>query len=458
VSAQRPDRVVIIGGSLAGLFAAAACAAAGTAATIVERDRLPAVPASRKGVPQDRQAHVLLHRGLVAAEELLPGLRDDLIRHGGVRFESGTMPWLGEYGWLPTWIPSYEFISTTRPLLEHVARQRVLALGGVSIHDGVRVSELRRSGRGWRIGCADSTVLEADLVIDASGRSSRLPHWLNALGISVPNPRAVDAQLGYACRVYRARGPLPISTGIMVTATPETGTGGLALPVEDGQWLVIATGYGDRRPTRELDEFDHFLADLRDPAVADLVRMLEPVSELAIYRQTGNCRQRYGEFGHWPDGLIAVGDAYCTFNPAFGQGITVAAAQALLVRDALARRDVRPAGRLQRRIGAVADLPWSVVTSEDLRYPSSMGRQNVGQRLLGAWIGELNRLAAHGDRRAYRAFARVYHLVGSPLLFFHPALFVSAARAVLWGRPPAAPRPAVLDALSSALRQGQDAT
>ena len=453
--AERPSQVVIIGGSLAGLFAAAACAAAGTTATIVERDTLPAVPASRKGVPQDRQAHVLLHRGLIAAEELLPGLQADLIRHGGAKFNTGNMPWLGEYGWLPTWIPSYDFITTTRPLLEHVVRQRVRALSGVTIHDGVRVSELRRSGGSWRMDCGDSAVLEADLVIDASGRSSRLPQWLNALGISVPDPRTVDAQLGYACRVYRSRGPLPISTGIMVAATPESGAGGLALPVEGGHWLVIATGYGDHRPSRGVSEFDQFLADLRDPAVADLVRILEPVSEVAVYRQTGNRRQRYGEFRHWPDGLIAVGDAYCTFNPAFGQGITVAAAQALLVRDALASSDALAARRLQRRIGAVADLPWSVVTSDDLRYPSSTGRQSLGQRLLGGWMAELGRLAAHGDRGAYRAFARVYHLMGSPLLLFHPALFASAARSLLRERPTAAPRPAVLDALSPAVRQAR---
>jgi 2-polyprenyl-6-methoxyphenol hydroxylase-like FAD-dependent oxidoreductase len=415
----------------------------------VERDMLPAGPASRKGVPQDRQAHVLLHRGLIAAEELLPGLQDDLIRHGGVTFDSGTMPWLGEYGWLPTWIPSYEFISTTRPLLELLVRQRVRALDGVRIHDGVRVSELRQRGHGWRIECADSTVLEADVVIDASGRSSRLPHWLKAIGISCPDPLIVDAQLGYACRAYRSRGPLPIQTGLVMTATPKNPTGGLALPVEGGQWLVIAAGYGDHRPSRDPAEFDHFLADLPDTGLTDLVRMLEPASEIDIYRQTGNRRQRYGNSRQWPDGLIVVGDAYCAFNPVYGQGISVAAVQALLVRNVLAG-DALPTRRLQRQIGAVADLPWSVAVTEDLRQPSSTGRQNVGQRLLGAWTAEVTRLAAHGDQEAYHAFARVYHLMGSPLLLFHPALFASAARSVLRGRPPAAPRPAVLDALTPA--------
>jgi len=391
----------------------------------------------------------------MAAEELLPGLQDDLIRHGGALFDSGTMPWLGEYGWLPTWIPSYEFISTTRPLLEHLARQRVRALSGVRIHDGIRASGLRRSGRGWQIECADSTVLEADLVIDASGRSSRLRQWLNAIGLTVPDPYTVDAQLGYACRVYRVRDPLPISTGIVVAATPETGVGALALPVEDNHWLVNAVGYGDHRPSRDPAELDQFLTALRDPALSDLVQLLEPASEVDIHRQTGNRRQRYGTSGQWPEGLIAVGDAYCAFNPVYGQGITVAAAQALLVRDTLTSREVLSPHRLQRRIGAVADLPWSIAITEDLRHPSSEGRQNLGQQLLGSWTAEVTRLAAHGDQGAYRAFARVYHLMSSPLLLFHPALLVSAARSKLWGRPPAAPRPTALDALSSAVRQVQ---
>ena len=111
-------RVVVIGASLAGLFAAVAAAANGANTIILERDRLPTTPQPRKGVPQGRQAHVVLHRGLLSAEELLPGLRDDLIASGAARFNTGAMPWLGEYGWLPTWLPSFELISVTRPLLE----------------------------------------------------------------------------------------------------------------------------------------------------------------------------------------------------------------------------------------------------------------------------------------------------------------------------------------------------
>jgi 2-polyprenyl-6-methoxyphenol hydroxylase-like FAD-dependent oxidoreductase len=441
--------VIVIGGSLAGLFAAAASAAAGAHTTIIERDVLPTEPSSRKGVPQDRQPHVLLHRGLLAAEDLLPGLREDLIRHGAAQFDTGAMPWLGEYGWLPTWIPSLEIVSATRPLLEHLVRERLRALPNVVIHEGVRVNQLRRSAGRWQAECEDATMSEADVVIDASGRSSRLPHWLSELGYPVQEPHTIDAHLGYASRAYRASSPVPISTGIMIAPTPATSTGALAIPVEDDKWLVVCAGYGDQRPAREVDDFVPFLNRLRDPAIADLVGALEPISDVAIHRQTGNRRNSFGRSRAWPANLLVVGDAYCAFNPVYGQGITVAACQALLLRDALTKRRPLRTRRLQRKIAAVADLPWSVATTEDLRHPSSAGQQSRSQQLIGRWSAELAELAAHGDRGAYRAFARVYHLMAAPALLFHPALFVSAGLAAIRGMPPAAPRPPLLDSLGA---------
>jgi flavin-dependent dehydrogenase len=450
-SGQR--RVVIIGASLAGLFAAAAAAAAGARTMIIERDVLHEEPSSRKGVPQDRQPHVLLHRGLLAAEELMPGVREDLLSHGAVSSDVGTWPWLSEHGWMPTWVPAYETVSASRPLLEHLVRKRVHRLEGVTIHEGVRVTGLQRVARHWEVVCENAATVEADLVVDASGRGSRLPQWLGELGVPVREPRIVDARLGYACRTFRAVGQPPMDIGVVIVATPQTGRGALAMPVEDRQWLVVAAGYGDRRPTRDVAEFEEFLAALPDPAIFDLAGQLQPVSDIAIHRQTSNRRHRYGQSRNWPAGLLAVGDAYCAFNPVYGQGITVAACQALLIRDAL-RQDRTPAGRgpmearrLQRRIGGAADLPWSVATTEDLRHPSSSGSQTLSQRLVGRWSLQLGRLAAHGDRAAYLAFVRVYHLMAAPAMLFNPAVIASACRAAVRGMPEPNPRPRAVDAL-----------
>ena len=459
----RQTRVVVIGASLAGLLTAAAATAGGAQTTIVERDLLPFKPSSRKGVPQDRQAHVLLHRGLLAAEELLPGLRQDLARHGAVRFDSGSIISFGEYGWLPTWIPAYELVSATRPLLEHLVRERVRRLSELTIHDGLRVSELAQSEDGWRLVCAatgpagepaKTTIIEADVVVDASGRGSRLPYWLAELGCPVEEPETVDARLGYACQTYRAVRPIPVNVPVVVGATPETGRGAMAIPVEGQQWLVIAGGYGDRRPGRDLAGLERFLAELPDPSISDLVRLLEPVGEPAVHRQTGNRRHHYGKARGWPRGLLVVGDAYCAFNPVYGQGITVAACQAVLLRDALRRAatgsrlhslDTR---RLQLELASVADLPWEVATGEDRRQPSSGAQRSPTQQLLGRWSAELATLAAHGDPAAYRTFADVYHLMAPPWELFRPALFLAAARARLRGLPPPVPRPRVLDRLT----------
>ena len=447
--------VLIIGASLAGLFTAAAARAAGAQITIIERDVLPERPIPRKGVPQSRQPHVLLHRGLLAAEELLPGIRDDLLNHGAVPLAIGTTAWLGEYGWLPTWIPTYETISATRPLLEHVVRQRVNDLDGVAIHEGVQVVDLSRDARRWQLMCEDATTVQADLVIDASGRGSRLPQWLVELGIPVSEPLIVDARLGYACRLYRAVGKPPIEIAVVIAATPQTGRGAVAIPVEDGHWLIQTIGYGEWRPTRIPEEFDEFLATLHDPAISDLTQHLEPVSDVAVHRQTGNRRNRYERSRVWPAGLLAVGDAYCSFNPVYGQGITVAACQALLIREAL-KHDRTPVGhgpmdtrRLQRRIGAVADVPWSVATTEDLRHPSSAGSQSRLQRLMSLWTARQAQLVGHGERSAYLAFLRVYHLMAAPITLFNPAVIAATCRAAVRGMPEPNPRPRALNALAA---------
>jgi 2-polyprenyl-6-methoxyphenol hydroxylase-like FAD-dependent oxidoreductase len=434
-------KVVVIGASLAGLFAAAAAASRGAETTILERDHLPDRPEPRKGVPQGRQAHVLLHRGLLSASALLPGLREDLVAHGASVFDGGTMPWLGEYGWMPTWLPSFELVSVTRPLLEHVVRQRVQALPGVRIIEGVRATALHPSGAGWQLEDEDHNPISADVVIDASGRSSRMPHWLADLGVRAPEPEVLDAQLGYACRLYQARGPAPLETGVVIAATPESGRGAIALPVENDNWLVIAGGYGRHRPGRDPVEFAAYLEALPDPAITDVVARLEPVSDVAVYRQTSNRRHRYGLARAWPAGLLVVGDAACAFNPVYGQGMTVAAQQAVRLREHWGRPD------LQRRLDRVADFCWSVATSEDLRQPTSGASQNLAQQALGVWSAQLARLAAAGDEQAYWTFARVYHLMIEPRALFSPTLALTVARAQVRGFGPSAPRPEVLNRL-----------
>lgn len=445
-----PRRVVIVGASFAGLFAAAAIARAGAEVTLLERDRLSDRAEPRPGVPQGVQPHIVLHRGLLTLEDLLPGLERAVLDGGGLRLDTGKIAWLGLHGWSATYLPSYDILSVSRPVLELLVRRRVLDIPGVHLRDGFRVSGLGEAADGWEVRGSTGETVVGDVVVDASGRSSRLRHWLTDLGCSIPEPESIEAKLGYASRRYQGPEAAPLETGLVIAATPESPVGATILPIEDRQWLVLAAGYGERRPSRDTSQFVDFFSSLRDPAAADLVSHLQPLGDVAVYHQTGNRRIPYAHAAHWPRGLLVTGDALCAFNPIYGQGITVAAMQAELLGKVIGQvHDVRSTRRLQRRLLAVTNLPWSVATSEDLRQPAASGRQTAAQRLLTRWTDRIGRLAAGGDPACAAALTQAYHLVGAPRLLFSPGVVTAVLRSSVRGIPPALPRPALLDRLAA---------
>ena len=237
----RPPRVVVVGASLAGMLAAAASAGAGRSVTVLERDTLPQGPRPRDGVPQGRHAHVYLQRGLEALEELLPGFGAELRAAGAVPFDTGALAWLGELGWAPP-ARQFDVVSATRPLFEHLVLQRVRAIPGVTVRDGVRVVGLRRGtggGSAWAVDVADGGSVPADLVVDASGRASRLPSWLAGVGVGPAAVSEVDARIGYSTRVLRLDARRVGPAGVVLLQTPGTRRGGLALP---DAWFKPAVG------------------------------------------------------------------------------------------------------------------------------------------------------------------------------------------------------------------------
>lgn len=442
---QRPRHVVVLGGGLAGLFAAAGAVGEGRTVTVLERDRLPERPEPRDGVPQGRHAHVYLYRGLLAVEELLPGFGAELRAAGAVPLDTGEVAWLGEHGWAPAG-RQLEILSASRPLFEHLVRSRVHALPGVEIRDAARVRGLRRGGPGgpaWQVELTGATV-PADLVLDAMGRSSRLPAWLAGAGLPAPAVSEVDARIGYATRAFTFDPERLAVPGIVLLQTPEHPRGGIVLPLEGGRFVVGVVGSGQDRPPRDAAGYARFLTTLRDDVIAELTRTGKPETDVAIHRQTANRRHHYERLRDLPSGLLVLGDALCAFNPIYGQGVTVAACEALLLRNALARGlrhgDER---RLIRRCCRVAALPWSIATNEDLRYPASTGRVPRAQSALGGWAREVDKLAVRGDPRAGEVLGRVYHLMGSPLNLFRPGLVTRVVRARLRGWEPPMPRPEI---------------
>lgn len=455
--AQDQD-VVVVGASVAGLLTAAALARDGRRVTLLDRDDLPDLPVPRAGVPQGRQPHLLLHRGLRTIEELLPGLGAELRAAGAVPVDTGELAWLGAGGWAPP-CRALGILLATRPLVEHVLRERVVRLPGVHVVGGTRVTGLRRGGAGdprwwvdtvpagWSDGPAQAPEARgADLVVDTSGRASRLPRWLSALEVPEAAVEEVDAHVGYSTVLVRLPHEQVAARGVVVVAAPGL-TGGLALPAEDGTWTVTGLGAGDQRPPRDLPALREFLGRVRDDSLARVLAAGEVDGYVAAHRQTGNVRHRYEHVTPWPDGLLVVGDALCALDPVYGQGMTVAAMMAHAVHDADARGPLTApgeAGRVVRACARVAEPSWQMATSADRELLGEPPPSNPVATLLGRWIGALDRLSTHGDVRAQVALSRMFQLEGSLVNLFDPRLVGAVVQARVRGHGPPVPRPTVL--------------
>jgi 2-polyprenyl-6-methoxyphenol hydroxylase-like FAD-dependent oxidoreductase len=429
---------VVVGGSMAGLLAARALADAYSQVTVVERDQLVASGSPRRGVPQGGHIHALLARGQQVLEELFPGLTDELVAQGapvGDALGSARLLFGGHR--LARAEVGLTALSASRPLLEEHVRTRVAALPGVTLAPPADVVGLLLSPDGRRITGvrllrrADGSTeeaLEADVVVDATGRSSRAPAWLEALGFGRPEEDRVRVDVGYATRRYRLRGDA-LDGDFACIHGPEPGRprGGAMARQEGDVWMVTLFGLlGDHPPT-DPEEFLAFAGSLRFPDIHDALCDAEPIDSPIPFRFAANTRRRYERMRHLPDRFVVVGDAMCSFNPIYGQGMTVAALQALALRDHLLG-DTRRRGRhVERALAAVIDAPWQLTTGADRALPGIDGRRPARLRIASRYVARVQRAAAL-DTEVAKAFVRVTGLVDPPEALLRPAVALRVLR------------------------------
>ncbi|HET9082062.1 MAG TPA: FAD-dependent monooxygenase [Trebonia sp.] len=443
-----PNHAVVIGASVAGLLAAAALSKTCPRVTVYERDALASGPEPRRGVPQCRQLHALQARGVQALDELLPGLRDELVAAGGVAcdMQADTHWYLDDYLVKPA--PSgLEAMGMTRLRLEWLIRSRVAALPGVTITDATDVVRLETAGgrvtgvtvRAARThGAAEETV-PADLVVDAAGRGSRTPVWLRDVGLAAPATTRIRAGVTYVSRVYRRDpGQLGGRFGTLVTPYPGRPFGGAVLRQEDDRWMALIMGMTGTEPPAGEDGMAAFAGTFAAPDIATVMRESEPLSEPMKYTFPESARNHYERLREYLGGLLVIGDAFCSFNPIYGQGITVAALEALILRDLLSgtagegleRRYFQAAGQL------VAEA-WETSASSDLRFREVEGRRRLGAGLINAY-GEKFRAAASVDASLGQTFLRVANMLDKPAKLLSPGtvvrVFRSAGKAVKAGQ------------------------
>jgi 2-polyprenyl-6-methoxyphenol hydroxylase-like FAD-dependent oxidoreductase len=431
-------RAVVIGGSMAGLLAARVLADSYAEVTVIDRDHLPESPEHRRGVPQAHHAHALLARGQQALEELFPGITAALRARGapvGDMLGDAHLHFSGHR--LRQAASGLVLVSASRILLEDEVRRRVRQLPGVIFEppsDAVGLTAVRGGARvtGVRVlqradGSA-ATVHEADLVIDASGRGSRALTWLETLGCGRPDEDRVHVNLHYTSRRYRL-GPDALGGALasLEAATPASPRAGVLARLENDQWLLTLAGIlGDRPPT-DLGAFLTFARSLRFADIYEAVRGAEPLDDPATFRFVESVRRRYERMTRLPDALLPFGDSLCSFNPVYGQGMTVAALQALALQRHLRRSGTLPVRLVLQDFAGIVDAPWEMARGADLTFPGVAGRRSWSQRVMGGYIARLHAAAAQ-DARLAVAFVRVSGLVDHPAALLRPRV----ALRVLW--------------------------
>ncbi|MFE1549936.1 NAD(P)/FAD-dependent oxidoreductase [Streptomyces sp. NPDC058718] len=435
---------VVIGGSLAGLLAARVLAEHAEKVTVVERDRFPEGPEARPGVPQGRHLHVLIAGGQQAFDSLLPGFMDELRGLGApkVGVPEDMVQWQNGK-WFRRTAASAHFYSGARPQLEWLVRQRVFADPRIELIDGhetvgltgdssrVRGVRLRERGAGAE---KETRVLEADLVVDASGRSTKAADWLAAIGAEAPHEETIDTGLAYGTRVYRAPAGVLDSDaiGYFIVPNPDQEYGGVVLPVGDGTHLVTLSGLRGNEPPTEEGAFEEYAKRLPHPVISDWLAEAEPVSPVYGFRRTANIRRRYDRPGRRPAGFLATGDALCAFNPIYGQGMAVAALSAVALRRALADPKRTPTTRqVQRALLDASKQAWDISTGADKKMPGVLGdaaAPGALDKAVGWYLSRVQQRAA-GDPVVGVPFRRALTLTSPLTALFAPAV----ARAVLFG-------------------------
>ncbi len=381
--------------------------------------------------------HTVCSPGAVQAlEELFPGFTSDLAAQGAipVDIQQGCL-WFNDGRRVPRVTSGLNGLCVSRRALEAYVRDRVRALSQVRIHSGHEaLGLLTDADRGTVTG---ARILprhgveerhDADLVVDATGRGNRGPTWLAEIGYEQPVEDRVDAGTVYVSRDYRRTAGETDFAAFVSSPSPAVPHGGVALATEGDRWIVtlIGVGVGEAPPT-DPDGYLAFTKRLPGQELHTLLSRAEPLGPPRRLRLPISVRRRYEHLTRLPEGFIAVGDAICSFNPAYGQGMTVAAVEALVLRDCLRRGRRRLPQRFFARTAKVIDVPWDIAVGADLRYPAVVGPRSRKTVLLNAYVAKLH-IAAERHAVVGRRFLSVVNLMTPPSGLFAPGILAR----VLW--------------------------
>lgn len=436
------ERAIVLGASMGGLLAARVLAESYRTVTVVERDVLSTGPLPRRGVPQGRLIHALLARGAQILDELFPGLLDELVANGATR-------WDGDYAKLCFSVGGHQFLRSgrtpdpqsmpfyfqSRPFLEWHVLRRMRDASNVTILEHHDVAGLASTADRSRVTGVEvvnrnnqhRTTLTADLVVDATGRGSRTPVFLEQLGYDRPAEDEVVVHLAYACQQVRIAPDAVTENFVAIMPEPGRPKMFAAVGYENDTAMFAVGAMAGLEPPCTAAEMLTFAADVAPAGVLAAFADAEPLGEVAQYRVPSNRWRRYDKMRRLPAGLIVLGDAVCSFNPIYGQGMTVAAIEALVLRESLRRGEKDLPRRFFRASAKKIRIAWLTAAGSDLALPEVNGHAPLSIRLSNAYLDRVM-TAAERDSAVMLSFLRVMGMMDSPARLLLPGFMFRVFR------------------------------
>ena len=417
---------IVAGGSIAGLIAARVLSDYFHQVTILERDEIEDGPVIHKSVPQGNHLHALLSGGQQALSALYPGFNNDLRSLGANPVRSGRdVAWYLPDG--KAYSPSgslrepfdvdLDAHCASRGLIEYVIRRRTQEVSRIRIETGKTVRELiSREARVHGVRCDNGQSFKAEMVIDATGRTSHAPQWLTAAGYSAPRQTTIGVDTGYSTANFRAPDWYDGEALVFITGpAPTYSRRGYIIRIENGALLVSLIGrFGDYPPT-DREAFLGFASELHCDLAWRIIKDAEQLTSIAHHRFPISVQHHYEEVTA-PDRFIAIGDALCTFNPIYAQGMSAAARQARLLGEVLSEHLSQGRGpdgiaaHFYSRVAELNSTPWNLAAMFDFAFPQTRGQRPSGSQERAGYFLTLDRLQA-SDPEIRRAMLEVSHLV-----------------------------------------------
>jgi 2-polyprenyl-6-methoxyphenol hydroxylase-like FAD-dependent oxidoreductase len=437
VKDPRWGTAVVCGAGMAGLLSARVLADFFDRVVIVERDHVASEPSPRRGVPQSHQVHVLLPGGFRVLCELFPGLEHEAVARGAAH---ACLTTSAKRFYVNDWLPRFESdlwtLHCSRSLLEWVTMQRVVAWPNVELIGDRRVIGLIAADGQQATGVATTarqpgdavTVVAADLVVDALGRSSPTPAWLAQLGFKAPEETIVNAHWGYASRYFRM--PRGWDPGYLLLAYLPTGRGGQTRGAvlqrhEGDRWLCTLVGCAKDHPPRDDDGFTAFAGSLPIPEIIDAIAAAEPLTTVEAWHRTENRMRHFDTAAARPSNVLFTGDSACALNPIYGQGMSVAALAAVALRSELTATAWADDGmsslahRFQRRLQQTVLFPWAMACGADHAVPGVEGAPPAPDQVDLDHRWQRAMLLATHDPQIARVRLETQMLVRSPDWLYH---------------------------------------